>query len=69
MPSSTAREKLGATRTEAARRGRAASDDTTTTRTLNMTMVSLQKNAGEQNMLTAEVTMYCPPTTPYPQTV
>lgn len=69
MASSTARELPGATRTEAARRGRAASDDTMTPRTLNTTTVSHQKNAGEQNTPMAAETIYCPPTTPHPQTV
>lgn len=66
---STAQEQLGATRTEAVRRGRAARDDTMTARALNMTVIFLQKNASEQATPMAVVTIRCPPTTPQPQTV
>lgn len=68
-PSSTAQEQLGATRTEAARRGRAVSDVTMTSRTLNMTMVFHQKNGGAQTTWMEAVTIYCPPNAPRPQTV
>lgn len=67
--SSIAREQLGATRTEAVRKERDASDGTLTLRTLNMKTVSRLKNAAAQTPLMPAVIIYPAPIIPPLQTV
>lgn len=64
---SAAQAQVGATRPEAARKGRAASDDTTTPRTLKTTMPVLRKNAGAQTTPTATAKTSSHPGTPHPR--